>query len=155
MWPDSSRRAMHKHTAVSRFTAPRGQGNALNTAYSGREFWVAGGVKKGVLGLSMDFENLGVGKFNLASDTWAYCGLLLRAACFTGKFSPGGGAGLCVDFGNLVAHGRVGRSWPGIDLTPGFCLRPSPPVLLFSQGPQALPMLKRKAGRGALNTMDV
>ena len=68
---------------------------------------------------------------------------------------PGGAAGLCVDFGNLVAHGRVGRSWPGIDLTLGFCLRPSPPVLLYSQGPQALPMLKRKAGRGALNTMDV
>ena len=67
---------------------------------------------------------------------------------------PGGG-GLGVDFGNLVAHGRVGRSWPGIDLTPGFCLRPSPPVLLFSQGPQALPMLKRKAGRGAFDTMDV
>ena len=67
---------------------------------------------------------------------------------------PGGG-GLFVDFGNLVAHGRVGRSWPGIDFTPGFCLRPSPPVLLFSQGPQALPMLKRKAGRGAFNTMDV
>ena len=69
--------------------------------------------------------------------------------------SPRGGGGLFVDFGNLVAHGRVGRSWPGIDFTPGFCLRPSPPVLLFLQGPQALPMLRRKAGRGAFNTMDV
>ena len=47
MWPDSSRRAMHKRTAVSRFTAPRGQGNALSTACSGGEFRAVGGVKKG------------------------------------------------------------------------------------------------------------
>ena len=47
MWLDSSCQAMNKHTAVSRFTVPHGQGNALNTAYSGREFRAAGGVKKG------------------------------------------------------------------------------------------------------------
>ena len=62
---------MHKHTAVSRFMAPRSQGNALSTAYYGGEFPAAGGVKRGGLGLSVDFENLGVGGFNPASDTWA------------------------------------------------------------------------------------
>ena len=48
MWPDSSRQAMHKHTAVTRFTAPRGQGNALSTACCGGELPAAGGVKRGV-----------------------------------------------------------------------------------------------------------
>ena len=62
---------MHTHTTVSRFTAPRGQGNALSTAYSGGEFRAAGVLKRGGLGLSVDFENLGVGGFNPASDTWA------------------------------------------------------------------------------------
>ena len=61
---------MHKHTVVSHFMVPHGQGNALSTACCGGKFPAAGLLKRGGLGLSVDFENLGVNGFNPVSDTW-------------------------------------------------------------------------------------
>ena len=58
---------MHRHSALSCFVARAT--SSVPPALAGNSR-LRGVLRRGSLGLSMDFENLGVGGFNPASDTW-------------------------------------------------------------------------------------
>ena len=123
---------------------------ALSTACTGGKCRAARGGR----GVSDDLlaDNLCVPGFN-APVMHRHSAL----SCFVARAMPSVPPAVAGNSGprGVFFGGGVSDDLLAENLGVGFCLRPSPPVLLFSQGPQALPMLKRKAGRGAFNTMDV